>query len=108
MQAHLAAIGGRVSPGAHAVRLLDGAAWHTTPKLPIPDTISLLPLPRSAPELNPGETMWEFLRQNLRSHRVWESDDAIVEACCATWNWLMRMPDQVATITARSWAQVKL
>jgi transposase len=108
MQAHLAAIGREVSPGAHAVLVLDGAAWHTTPKLRIPDNISLLPLPRYAPELNPVENIWEFLRQNLLSHRVWESYDAIVEACCAAWNWLMRMPDQVATISTRSWAQVKL
>jgi len=106
MQAHLAAVGREVSPGAHAVLVLDGAAWHTTPKLRIPGNISLLPLPPYAPELNPVETIWEFLRQNLLSHRVWDSYDDIVEACCAAWNWLMQMPDQIATITARSWAQV--
>jgi hypothetical protein len=39
---------------------------------------------------------------------VWESYDAILDACCAAWNWLMQMPEQVATITARSWAQVKV
>ena len=52
-QAHLAEISRRVSDGAHAVLVLDGAAWHTTPKLRIPDNISLLPLPVYAPELNP-------------------------------------------------------
>ena len=107
MEAHLAEIGRRVGPGAHAVLVRDGAGWHTTPKLRIPDNISLLPLPPYAPELNPVENLWEFLRQNLLSHRVWESYDAIVDACCAAWNWLMRMPDQIATITARPWAQVK-
>ncbi len=107
MQAHLAEIGRRVGPGAHAVLVLDGAAWHTTPKLRLPDNIGLLPLPRYAPELNPVENLWEFLRQNLLSHRVWDSYEAIVDACCDAWNWLMRMPDRVASITTRSWAQVK-
>ena len=60
----------------------------------------------SAPK--PVENLREFLRQNLLSHRVWESYDDIVEACCDAWNWLMRMPDQIATITTRAWAQVKL
>ena len=108
MNLHLAEIGRRVAEGAHAALVLDGAGWHTTPKLRIPGNISLLPLPPYAPELNPVETIWEFLRQNLLSHRLWESYEAIVDACCAAWNWLMQMPDQIATITARSWAQVKV
>ena len=54
MEAHLAKISRRVTAGAHAVLVLDGAGWHTSPKLRVPDNISLLPLPRYSPELNPG------------------------------------------------------
>jgi hypothetical protein len=43
-------------------------------------------LPRYAPELNPVENLWEFLRANFLSHRMWESYDAIVDACSAAWN----------------------
>jgi hypothetical protein len=39
---------------------------------------------------------------------VWESYEAIVAACCDAWNALMRSPEQIASITTRSWAQVKL
>ena len=81
MEAHLAAISGRVSPGAHAVLVLDGAGWHSSPRLRVPDNIGLLPLPRYAPELNPVENVWECLRQNWLSHRVWEGYEAIVAAC---------------------------
>jgi len=108
MEAHLADMSRRVSVGAHAVLVLDGAGWHTSPKLRVPDNISLLPLPRYSPELNPVENVWEFLRSNFLSHRVWENYDAIVDACCNAWNKLMRMPEQIASITARSWAQVKI
>ncbi|HJX27944.1 MAG TPA: IS630 family transposase [Thermoanaerobaculia bacterium] len=108
MEAHLAAISERVGPGAHAVLVLDGAGWHSSPRLRVPDNISLLPLPRYAPELNPVENVWEYLRQNWLSHRVWESYEAIVAACCDAWNALMRSPEQIASITTRSWAQVKL
>ena len=105
MNEHLAEIGRRVATGAHAVLLLDGAGWHTSPKLRVPENISLLPLPSYSPELNPVENVWEFLRGNFLSHRVWESYDAIVDACCDAWNKLMNMPDRLASITKRSWAK---
>ena len=108
MEAHLAAISERVSPGAHAVLVLDGAGWHSSPRLRVPGNISLLPLPRYAPELNPVENVWEYLRQNWLSHRLWDSYEAIVAACCDAWNTLMRSPEQIATITTRLWAQVKI
>ena len=108
MQAHLAEISRGVARGAHAVLVLDGAAWHTTPKLQVPSNISLLPLPRHAPELNPVELIWEFLRANFLSHRVWDSYEAIIDACCQAWTALMRMPGQMASITTRPWAQVKV
>ena len=59
--------------------MLDGAAWHTTPKLQVPANIGLLSLPRYAPEPNPVEPIWEFLRANFLSHRVWDSYEAIVD-----------------------------
>ena len=108
MNIHLAEMARRVAGGAHAVLVLDGAGWHTSPRLRVPENISLLPLPRYAPELNPLENVWAYLRQNQLSHRVWNSYDAVVEACCDAWDMLMRRPEQIASITARSWAQVKL
>ena len=108
IKAHRAEIGRRVRPGAHAVLVLDGAGWHSSPGLRVLGNIGLLPLPRYAPELNPVENVREFLRQNLLSHRVWDSYDAIVDACRDAWNWLMRMPEAIASIAKRTWAQVKL
>ena len=107
MNIHLAEISRCVTQGAHAVLVLDGAGWHTSPRLRLPENISLLPLPRYAPELNPVENVWQFLRQNLLSHRAWDSYDAIVDACCHAWSTLMTMPEQIASITRRSWAQVR-
>lgn len=108
MNIHLAEIGRRVADGVHAVLVLDGAGRHTSPKLRVPENIGLLPLPRHAPELNPVENLWEFLRANFLSRRVWGSYDAIAEACRHAWNTLMRTPRRVTTITARAWAQVSV
>ena len=82
MNEHLAEISRRVSVGAIALLVLDGAGWHSSPRLEVPDNIALLPLPPYAPELNPMENVWEFLRGNYLSHRVWDG--------CHTLMWVLR------------------
>src|SRR4051812_35116995 len=79
---HLAEIGRHVAPGAHGVVVLDGAGWHGAGDLVVPENLTLLPLPRYAPELNPVENVWEYLRQNKLGLRVWPDYEAIVETCC--------------------------
>ena len=105
MNLHLAEISKQVTQGAHAVLVLDQAGWHTSPRLCMPENISLLSLPSYAPELNPVENLWAYLRANFLSHRVWDSYDAIVAACCDAWNKLMTMPERLASITHRDWAR---
>jgi hypothetical protein len=108
MNEHLAEISRNVSVGAIAVLTLDGAGWHSSPKLALPDNIILLRLPPYAPELNPIENVWAYLRANLLSHRVYKDYDAIVDACCDAWNTLMKMPEVITSITNRVYAQVKI
>ena len=70
MNAHLAVISRAVSVGTIAVMVLDGASWHASPRLRLPDNIVLLPLPPYAPELNPIEnSIWDALRGNSLSHQ---------------------------------------
>ena len=49
MNAHLAEIARTVEPGAHAILVLDGAGWHSSKTLVVPENISLLPLPPYSP-----------------------------------------------------------
>ena len=68
-------------------------------------TLTLLPLPPYSPELNPVENVWQYLRQNQLSLRVWPDYEAIVDTCCRAWNALMAMPERLASITRREWAK---
>ena len=109
MNMHLVEISRHVRPGSHAVVLLDGAGWHQTGgKLKVPDNISLLKLPPYSPELNPTENIWQYLRQNWLSNRVFDSYEAIVNACCDAWNALTAEPDRIRSIATRPWASVTL
>ena len=79
MNAHLREISFNVARRAHAVLMLDGAGWHIAANLVVPDNITLLPLPPRAPELNPVENVWQFLRDNWLGNRVFTSYDDIVD-----------------------------
>ena len=104
MAAHLKEISAHVAPEAHAVLLLDQAGWHLSGRLEVPAHISLLPLPPRAPELNPMENVWQFLRDNWLSNRVFASRDDIVAHCCDAWNKLIEQPWMIMSIGLRDWA----
>jgi transposase len=108
MQLHLDEISRNVAEGAHAVLLLDRAGWHTTGKLDVPRNITPIFLSSRAPELNPVENVWQYLRKNLLSNTVFENYDAIVDAACDAWRKLIAQPDRITSIGMRKWANVGL
>ena len=107
MNEPLEEISTQVAAGAHAVLVLDGAGWHQAGgKLSVPDNITLLSLPPYAPELNPMELVWEYLRGNKLCALVWDTYDAIVEACRKAWQFLTDDPGRIRSIGTREWATV--
>jgi hypothetical protein len=59
---HLAEIATQIAPGAHATLLVDRSGWHLSGRRVVPPNITLIPLPAKCPELNPQESVWQFLR----------------------------------------------
>ena len=109
MNAHLQEISTQGTPGAPAILVCDGAGWHQRGKrLRVPDNLTLRSLPPDAPELNPMETVWAYLRANKLCRLVWNSYEAIVQACKAAWNFLIHDPARIASIGTREWACVKV
>jgi transposase len=104
MQLHLDEIARTVKRGAHAVLLLDRAGWHTTAALAVPKNITMILLPSRAPELNPVENVWQYLRQNWLSNRVFDTYEDIVDAACDAWRKLIAQPDIITSIGSREWA----
>jgi transposase len=64
----------------------------------------LLPLPSKSPELNPVEFIWQFMRDNWLSNRVFSSYNDIVDHCCFAWNQLIDQPSKIMSIGLRDWA----
>ena len=104
MTLQLAEIAQAVAPGAHAIVLVDQAGWHLSKRLVVPANITLVPLPAKAPELNPMEIVWQVLRDNWLSNRVFTSYKDILDHSCAALNRLVDQPWRIMSIGLRSWA----
>lgn len=101
MQAFLDHFAATLHEEVHIALVLDGAGWHGSRELVVPPNISLIPLPPYAPELNPVERIWLYLRECLLSHRLLDGYDPIVDACCEAWNVLT--PERLRSLTAFPW-----
>lgn len=94
-----------VAPDVHALVVLDKAGWHTARGLAIPANITPLFLPPYSPELNPAERVWEYLRENRLSHRVFGSVEAIIDACCEAWNALLADVGCIQSLGSFPWVE---
>jgi len=106
MQLHLDEIALSVAPGAHALLLLDNAGWHRTRKLFWPPNITPVFLPPACPELNAAENIWQYLRQNYLSNRVFPTYTDIVDAAAQAWNKLLAETGRITSIATREWAKL--
>ena len=106
MNLHLAAISADIAAGRHTVLLLDQAGLHLSAKFVVPDNITIVPLSAKCPELNPQENIWQFMRDNWLSNRVFLNADDLVDHCCDTWNKLEAQPWRIMSIGLRDWARV--
>ena len=104
MNLHLAEIATEITPGAHAVVILDQAGWHMSNRLNVPANITLMPLPPKCPEPNPVENVWQFMGDNWLSNRVFTSYDNLLDHCCDAWNKLIDQPWRIMSIGLRDWA----
>ena len=87
-------------------RILNRAGWHTTTDLDVPENITPIFLPSRAPELNPVENIWQYLRANWLSNRVFENYHGIIEAICDAWQRLIAKPETITSIGMRQWAHI--
>ena len=100
MQAFLDRFSATLPERVHAALLLDGAGWHIAGHLAVPNNVSLIFLPPYAPELNPVERVWLYLRERYLSHRLLADENAVVDACCSAWNALTAEAGRLRSLTA--------
>ena len=103
MQKHLDAISDRIPKDRHGVIVMDRAPWHRSLKVPL--NMTIVHLPSYSPELNPQENIWEYLKNNFLSNKIFENLEDITNACCDAWNNLCQETGRIRTVANRKWIQ---
>lgn len=62
----------------------DGAAWHKSKSLQIPNNIHLFFIPPYTPEMNPIEQIWKELRRMGFRNEIFATLDKVVSRLCDT------------------------
>jgi len=79
----------------------DGAAWHKSATLHIPDNIELFFIPPYTPEMNPIEQIWKEVRKIGFRNEIFVTLEKVVDRLCETICELSK--ETISSITARSW-----
>jgi DDE superfamily endonuclease len=78
---------------------MDGASYHVSSKLAIPENIRLLLQPPRSPELNPTEHIWEEVREKHFANRSFNSLEAVSDQLCQGLKALMDLPEKLKSMT---------
>jgi transposase len=81
------------------IMLVDGAGWHRSGRLIIPENIRLIYQPSHSPELNPVEHLWEDLRENCLPNKAFGSLSAVEKALCRGLQELYDQPEKLRSMT---------
>jgi transposase len=90
-------------PADNIVMVLDGAGWHKSHSMPIPDNIRLLSLPPYSPELNPVKYLWDEVREKHFHNRAFDSLDALEDHLVDGLLTLERGPQRNQSICNWAW-----
>jgi transposase len=64
------------------ILIMDGAGWHKSKKLIIPQNIQIILLPPYCPELNPVEKLWKYIKDNTIKNKVFEVLSELEDKVC--------------------------
>lgn len=79
----------------------DGASWHKSKTLVVPENIELFYIPPYTPEMNPIEQIWKELRRRGFRNEIFATLEKVVLRLCDT---ICSLSNEVITsITARNW-----
>jgi len=80
--------------------ILDGAPNHRTPRLRVPDNITLIFLPPYSPELNPKENIWDEIREKIFKNFALKSMRKVEQKLCDAALYIRKNPHIVKSIAA--------
>jgi putative transposase len=83
------------------ILVMDGASWHRSKGLIVPENIQFFYLPPATPEMNPIEQIWSWIRRHGFRNEVFQTLDKVVDRLCDTIRSLSC--STIKSITGRQW-----
>jgi len=74
----------RDRPNKHIILVLDGAGWHVSKDLEVPEGVELMFLPPYSPQIQPAERLWPLTNEpivNEYFETLGELDEVLAERC---------------------------
>lgn len=85
--------------GSFIIMQVDGASWHHSQKVRVPENIRFIFQPPYSPQVNPTEHIWEELREKHFGNRTFSTLDALQDQLCMALDKLSQNTDSVRSIT---------
>lgn len=85
------------------IMFLDGAGWHKSNEVKIPDNIKLEKLPPYSPELNPAEHLWEEIREKWFANTAFKDMNSVEDQLEIALFNLENNPEKVKSTTGFDW-----
>lgn len=102
MQAFIDEVASRYSD-QNIIMIVDGASWHKSRALRLPDNLKTHLLPAYSPELNPQEHIWDELREKHFHNKAFENMQALTDALVMGLQDLEAGPQRVKSIAGWDW-----
>jgi len=83
--------------------VMDGAGWHKSKSLQVPENMKLCFLPPYSPELNPQENIWEEIREKGFYNQVFVDLDALEDHLVEELRRLENTPEITRSISSWPW-----
>jgi transposase len=87
---------------------VDGAGWHKSDKLNIPDNIHFIVQPPYSPEVNPTEHIWDEIREKYLSNKIFNSINITMDKVCKGIQDLASKPDFIKSLTFFPYLHISL
>lgn len=88
----------QLAGGEQAALIMDGAGWHKSHALAVPENITILYLPPYSPELNPIERLRAYLRSHYLANRAYADYEHLLSAGAEAWQQLT--PETLRSVCA--------
>ena len=94
--------------GDYCIVICDGAGWHIAGDLKVPNEMHVELLPAYSPELNPVESVWDYIRDHDFGNRIFAGLENVEDQLGLSLRELRSTPEVMRSITLFTWIKAAI